>query len=143
MHFGNVDIPVEEVIYFPEGICGFEDLKRWVLLGNTGDKDSESVFMWLQSIEDINICFVVIDPYVFMADYSPSVGYDTMSLIGTDNLEDLRFLAIVNVPDNIKGMTVNLKSPLVVNSVKNMAVQLVMDTDKYFFKHHLVADSGK
>jgi len=144
LHFGELEIPSEEIIYFSEGICGFEDLKRWILLGDKGSENRDAaLFMWLHSVEDPSVCFVVIDPFAVKKDYSPEVGFDTLSKVGTENTADLRFMAIVTMPEDIKKMTVNLKSPLVVNSLKNMAVQMVMDNDVYGFKHYLLDDSQK
>jgi len=139
-HFGNIEIPEGELISFPEGIYGFEDLKRWALLGKV---EEESSFMWLHAIDDPKICFVVIDPFVIRKDYLPEPDEGILAKIETDNAEDLRVLAIVTVPEDVKRMTANLKSPILINSAKNIAVQMVMDTDKYTFKHYILDEIEK
>jgi len=139
-HFGEIEIPDGEIISFPEGIYAFEDLKRWALLGKT---DEESSFMWLHAIDDPKVCFVVIDPFVFRKDYSPEPDESVLARIETDNAADLRVLAVVTVPDDISRMTANLKSPILINSAKNIAVQMVMDTDKYTFKHYILDEIQK
>lgn len=139
-HFGDIDIPEEEIISFPDGLYGFEDLKRWALLGKT---DEESSFMWLHAIDDPAICFVVIDPFVFRKDYSPEPDEGILARIETENAQDLRVLAIVTVPEDISRMSANLKSPIIINSAKNIAVQLVMDSDKYGFKHYILDEMQK
>ena len=139
-HFGDIEIPEGEIIAFPEGIYGFEDLKRRALLGKT---DEDSSFMWLHAIDDPKICFVVIDPFVFRKDYSPEPDEGILGKIETDNAQDLRVLAIVTVPEDINRISANLKSPIIINSAKNIAVQMVMDTDKYTFKHYILDEMQK
>jgi len=139
-HFGDIEIPEGEIIAFPDGIYGFEDLKRWALLGKT---DEDSSFMWLHAIDDPKICFVVIDPFVFRKDYSPEPDEGILGKIETDNAQDLRVLAIVTVPEDINRISANLKSPIIINSAKNIAVQMVMDTDKYTFKHYILDEMQK
>ena len=139
-HFGNIEIPDEEIISFPDGLYAFEDLKRWALLGKT---DEESSFMWLHAIDDPKVCFVVIDPFVFKKDYAPEPDDGVLARIGTENTADLRVLSIVTVPDDISRMTANLKSPILINSAKNIAVQMVMDSDKYGYKHCILEEMQK
>jgi len=138
--FGQVEVPETEIIVFPQGLYGFEDLKRFVLLGNTGESNP---FMWLHAIDDPTICFVVIDPFVFRKDYSPETTDDIIELIKLDKAEDLRVLAIVNIPEDVKKMTANLKSPIIINSAKNIASQMVMDNEGYSFKHLILDEIQK
>jgi flagellar assembly factor FliW len=138
--FGQVEVPEAEIVAFPQGLYGFEYLKRFVLLGNTGEPNP---FMWLHAVDDPAVCFVVIDPFVFKKDFSPELTDDILDLLNVDNAEDLRVLAIVNIPEDISRMSANLKSPVIINSAKNIAVQLVMDSDKYGFKHYILDEMQK
>lgn len=138
--FGQVEVPESEIIIFPQGLYGFEDLTKFVLLGKTGESNP---FMWLHAVDDPKVCFVVIDPFVFKEDYAPAVGDEVMEIIETENYEDIRFLSIVVVPEDVKRMTANLKSPIVINSVKNIAVQAILNDEKYGFKHYVLEEMKK
>jgi len=133
--FGQIEIPESEIITFPLGLYAFEDLKRFVLLGNTAEANP---FMWLHAVDDPAVCFVVIDPFVFKKDYAPIPLDEDLDILKVQKTEDLRVLAIVSIPEELKDMTANLKSPILINSTQNIAVQIVMDSEEYTFKHRVL-----
>ena len=45
--FGEVTIQNEDLLTFPEGLLGFQDLRTFVLL----DDPNDDIFAWLQSCE--------------------------------------------------------------------------------------------
>ena len=53
--FGLWDI--DNVITLPNGVYGFPELTKWTLIHH----DDKSPFRWLQSIDDGQIAFVIID----------------------------------------------------------------------------------
>ncbi len=134
---GYVEVPESEIITFPQGLYGFEDLERFILLGKTGDSNP---FMWLHAVDDPQVCFVVIDLLVFRREYAPVIGDDILKTIEIENFEDIRFLSLVVVPEDIKLMTANLKSPIVINSAKNIALQIIIDDERYGFKHYILEE---
>ena len=53
--FGRVELKNEDLLTFPEGLLGFSDLRKFVLL----DDPSDDIFAWLQSCESPAIAFPV------------------------------------------------------------------------------------
>ena len=52
---GTLTYEDKDIMYFPEGLYGFDHLKQFLLIpGSVG-----SVFSYLQSIEDSNITFIL------------------------------------------------------------------------------------
>ena len=138
--FGEIYISESEVILFPFGIYGFEESNRFILLH---DEDDESgIFMWLQSIDDENLCFIVMEPEIIDAEYSPKLPEDILRKIGAETKEDIRYIAMSVIRQDIKKFTVNLLSPIVINPKKKVALQVVLDpsepqNSKYKTKHDL------
>jgi len=60
--FGTVAVAEDEVWTFPQGLVGFEHLKRYVLL----DSRKGASLQWLQALEDPSVAFLVCDPKVFL-----------------------------------------------------------------------------
>ncbi len=60
--FGSVELDERQRIRFPFGVLGFESLHDYALL----DAD-QAPFYWLQSLEVVEIAFVLIEPRVFRA----------------------------------------------------------------------------
>lgn len=139
-HFGYIEIPEEEIIRFPYGLYGFEDIKEYVLLGKVGD---DNPFMWLHAVHNPDVCFVVIDPLVFRKDYSPSINEEVLHKLEVEEPSDIRFLSIVVIPQDISKMTANLQGPIVINAKKNIAMQVILDDDKYTTRHYILEEMKK
>ena len=132
--FGNIEIDENKVIKFEDGIPGFEDLKKFLFMT---DEDANSPFCWLQSIEDVNIVFTLINIFKFIPDYNPNVDMEILSKLGKIEEENLAIYCIANIPKNIKDMTVNLKAPIIINLFNNNAKQIICNNDDYSIKYYV------
>lgn len=123
--FGPVTLHAEDIIEFPEGILGFNDLRRFVLL----DDPNDEIFAWLQSCEVPQIAFPVLEPELFTQNYQISLTkHDLESLQITAQSEKprIRSFSIITIPEDPTQMTANLKAPVVINIEKRMARQIVL-----------------
>jgi flagellar assembly factor FliW len=62
MQFGTVTCAEDQVIRFPEGIPGWTDLTRFVVVND----DRTSPLQWLVSLDDPAVALSVIDPAVVL-----------------------------------------------------------------------------
>ena len=65
--FGEVSVPVAQILSFPRGLVGLPDATRFVFLHR---EESDSPFFWMQSVEDPGLAFVVCEPQAFFPEYS-------------------------------------------------------------------------
>jgi flagellar assembly factor FliW len=123
--FGTVEVSEDQIISFPFGLIGFPEPKRYALLPH----GEGSPFVWLQSIDQPSLAFVLIDPFLVKADYEAEVSQeDTRTLELNGGASDLRILSIVNISKGEpKAVTANLLGPIVFNSGKRLAKQVVLD----------------
>ncbi len=119
--FGEEEISEEVIIDFPNGVYAFEENKRFVLLSPCGE---DKYPMWLQSVDNPNLCFIVFDPREFVPDYSVELDKETKELLKADGAE-LDLLCMAVVPDEYINTTLNLKSPIVINSKAKKGVQVI------------------
>lgn len=119
--FGEEEISEEVIIDFPNGVYAFEENKRFVLLSPCGE---DKYPMWLQSVDNPNLCFIVFDPREFVSDYSVELDKETKELLEA-NGEELDLLCMAVVPDEYINTTLNLKSPIVINSKAKKGVQVI------------------
>lgn len=119
--FGEEEISEEVIIDFPNGVYAFEENKRFVLLSPCGE---DKYPMWLQSVDNPNLCFIVFDPREFVPDYSVELDAETKKLLG-ENSSELDFLCMAVVPNEYINTTLNLKSPIVINSAEKKGVQVI------------------
>ena len=66
--YGEMEITDAQLVRFPRGLFGFESLREFALLDA-----SQPPFYWLQSIERVEVAFVLIDPHFFRPDYTRDV----------------------------------------------------------------------
>lgn len=134
-YFGEVSFTEDEVITFDSGMFGFEDKKRYILINFEQDKD---VMVNLQSVEDENISFVLMNPFYLQGDYEAGLLESELEAleIGQDTKGVLYYVVCV-VKDEIKDSTVNLRSPIVINPEARKGIQIILDNNKYTFKHPL------
>lgn len=137
-HFGNIEIAEEKVVTFNDGMPGFNDLRRFTLITDPDDRENENaVFYWLQSLDDPDIAFFMVNLEKLAPDYNPLVGENEIDGLGTYNPEDLLLFNMAVVPENVRDMTVNLKAPVVINAEKRLGKQIICQNEGYAIRHYL------
>lgn len=132
--FGRLEIEDKEILQFIRPIYGFEELKQFVLLS---DSSVGSEFVWLQSIEDENICFILANPLIAMASYHPKVGTELEEELGGGELVPW-CIAIISSP--FQSSTINLKSPILINPQTKLAAQIVLE-EHYPIRQNILSGS--
>lgn len=56
---GRVEVEEKQIVTFPDGIMGFEQYKKYALINSEYEP-----FIWLQSLEDSNLAFLIVDPFL-------------------------------------------------------------------------------
>ena len=130
--FGHVEIDENLIIALPEGILGFEDCKRYIILDHV---DKESPFKWFQSIDDPSLAFVITDPLIFVPDYKAKIHKEELKGIELSDATKALIVVIVNIKRDHSEITINLQGPLVINPEKKLAKQSIMRTDDYSVRH--------
>jgi len=53
--FGEIDVDERQVVDFPEGILGFDHIRKFAIL----DSHEKSPFKWLQALEEPDLAFEI------------------------------------------------------------------------------------
>ena len=134
--FGLIEVLSSEILVFPEGLLGFNQYHRYILI----NEPEQAPFLWLQSLDEPDLAFVVIDPFFFFPGYEIGVKSHELTAIQLDDLSQASVLTIVTVPGDPMNITTNLRGPVVINSARKLAKQLVLIDDRYHTKHFLLRD---
>ena len=138
--FGRIEVDEEAVITFSEGLFGFEQYRRFVVLC----LDEKSPFRWLQSLEEPSLAFVVIEPRHFMPDYAPSISDADAEALGLDADTPTLTFVIVTIPQGKpEQMTANLMGPIIINAITRRARQVIVEDDCYSTKHSILQELMK
>jgi flagellar assembly factor FliW len=134
--FGELNVPDTRIITLPEGILGFPNDHRFVLL----EHDSEGTpFKWLQSADSPQLAFIVMDPQTVVDNYRVALDAESAGNLGADEIGDeFAMMAIVNIPhDNPIAMTVNVRAPIIVHSEKRIGYQIILTNEDYPIRHRI------
>jgi flagellar assembly factor FliW len=129
--FGSFAVPTDRVLRFPEGLVGFPNYHRFVIVEHT----RPGPLRWLLCLDEPDLAFAVADPAEFFPDY----GAEALGCADLGHRDDLVVFAIVTIPrERPVAMSANLMAPLVVNVGTREARQVILDTDLYSTRHLLL-----
>ena len=77
-------------------------------------------FIWLQSCEDSNLCFLIVDPFLICSEYEADIDDESLAKIKISKPEDIILMTIVTVPHDGSAITANFQGPLVINKQNKM-----------------------
>jgi flagellar assembly factor FliW len=135
---GLIDIDDRQKISFPQGLLGFDDCRDYVLF----DAEHEP-FFWLQSINDKEIAFVLVNPFLFRPDYEVNVGNEELAEVGITSPENALIFVIVTIPQDGTSMTANLQGPLVINKENMTGMQAVLSDVRWKTRHDIIGELNK
>ncbi len=133
--FGEVDVEDEKMITVPFGLVGLPDLQKFTLLY---DKEKPVAALWyLQSLDDPDIAFPVVDPLTIKDDYNPQINEADIELLEPLTNKNLLLLVTITVPEDITKMSVNLNAPILINTDtrKGAQIELVWGKEEYVTKY--------
>ncbi|GAB6064569.1 flagellar assembly protein FliW [Deferrisoma palaeochoriense] len=121
--FGPVEIDETQVITLTRPMLGFPEHLRFVVL----HPDPELPFQWFQSVESPDVCFLITDPRPFFPDYRVEAKESDLADLEITSPDQAAVGVIVNLSEGIEGATANLMAPIVFNTEKKRARQVVLE----------------
>jgi flagellar assembly factor FliW len=105
-----------------KGLFGFESYRQFILLS----PEEQDPFKWLQSVDDQNLAFLVIDPLLIKHDYKIDISPKDMGLLECKSAKEIMIYLLVTIPQSqIERMTANLQAPIIINKTNMHATQLI------------------
>lgn len=135
---GTIHYEKSQVVHVLGGLVGFPDATHYVLL------ESEEVepFRWLVSVDQPELSFLVIDPRLLVLDFEYGLTSADRSRLGIDERSEVLPLVIAVISDEPEGSTANLRAPLIVNSTRMVAAQIVLTDGEHSVRHPLLPQAG-
>lgn len=139
--YGNIEVSERQMISLSKGLFGFEGLTEFVLIDA-----KQKPFLILQSLEDVEVAFILIDPGFFRDDYIPSISSGELEEIGLagESEENCLILAVVTIPSGGEGpITANLQGPLVLNREKRTGRQFIAGNPQWETRHNILEELAR
>ena len=124
--FGEVSYEADQILQFPEGLIGLDQLQRFLVMPNR----KEGPLFWIQSVDDPDFAFVVTDPTHFFRDYLIGPDERERAQLGIDADGACHALAIVSISEN-REITLNLSGPILYAPATNRGLQVILDDPRY------------
>lgn len=125
---GEIEIEEQDILTFEHGLLGLENEKNFVLL----PIDAELPLAILQSVDNVEIGFVVAYPFAFKKDYSFDISEDDRNQLQIGKEEDVLTYSIVTMKETFQDSTINLLAPLIINMDKKCGKQIVLQDNKSY-----------
>lgn len=133
-YFGQVEYDSEDVLYFPDGLFGFEQEQRFLLLPIEGGDGS---LLCLQSLQTPALAFTVMNPFFLNPSYAPVLQEGELKSLGVTCSRQLCFYVLCVVRQPVEQSTVNFKCPVAINDETRQAAQVILETTDYEMRHLL------
>ncbi|WP_025716547.1 flagellar assembly protein FliW [Paenibacillus sp. 1-18] len=128
--WGDIEVDEKEIYRFEKGIPGFEETTEFVLL----DQD-EAPFYYLQSLQQKELSFVLVDPFIFYPEYEFELPDSEAEELEIES--NLVVRSILTLHEQVENSTINLLAPLVFNPDNRQAKQVVLHQTTYQARHSL------
>lgn len=134
--FGEVECQEEHLFSFIEGPLGFPEAKNFVILNHP----SNGIFKWLQSLDDPELAFVIVEPFAFFPSYEFDLEDSDIELLEITDPKKVLVYSILVIPPDPKKITANLKAPIVINGENRKGKQVILMDNRYMTKHYMFSD---
>ena len=139
-HFGEIEYDEQKIIHFPDGIPGFPDDKRFLFMSEQEDEDT---FFWLQSVDNGDVAFTLMNVYGILPNYDPQCDEEEMKELCDITDAPVEIYNIVVIPEDAKQMRVNLMAPVVINMEAGLGRQVVCMNDDYPIRYYIFEELEK
>ena len=139
-HFGEIEYDEQKIINFPHGIPGFPNDKRFLFMSENEDED---MFFWLQSVDNGDVAFTLMNVYGVLPNYDPLVDEEEIKELGCIADKPLEIYNIAVIPEDAKQMRVNLMAPIVINMEEGLGRQVICTNDDYPVRYFIFEELEK
>jgi len=119
--FGEIEIPENMVITFQNGLFGFEDLTKFVLI-----KPDDSLFFWFNSVEKPEISFPLFGLRMIDENYPQIENHEAFGIVTLN-------------PDPLK-VTINMKAPVFIDQDNKTGLQKILDNENFSLYYNLFVE---
>jgi flagellar assembly factor FliW len=114
----------------PPGLSPLVDFVLEAVEGATG-------LFTVRSSEHPEVRLFVVDPAIFIPEYSPQVSLTQLESIGISDVDGAELLVVTTIEDGAP--IANLLAPVVVNTITGQAAQLILESDEWPLRADLTA----
>ena len=116
----------KDIVIFEKAIPGFEGLKKFII-----KEVEDSGFYILQSLEDVELGFVLVSPFLIDKKYEIKLNAEIIKALEIKEEKEVVLYSMVTLNSDVDKITANLKAPIVINNKTNKGEQYITENNKY------------
>jgi flagellar assembly factor FliW len=116
-----LEVSEQQIFAFEPGLGGFESLRRYALIA-----EADSPIEWLQSLDDPDVSFALLEPFLFRPDYVFELPDRDAEAIGMQEPSDALVRCILTLNEDAEKITANLLAPLILCRRTHLARQVIL-----------------
>ena len=132
----RVSVDSRQIITFNAGLIGLPQLKVFALI----EDELSLPIRLLQCVSVPEFVFVVINPFTVYPNYDVEISDEDAAELGVTSAAEVLVLAIVTVPDDVRFVTANLLSPIIVNMRTKRAKQILLSDTDYPINYRILKE---
>lgn len=132
--YGSLEVPDNKIITMERPILGFESLRFFCLV----EVDDLAPFLLMQSTEDPEIAFLVMNPLLFFPDYRIEINSQEIAELEVTDPNTVETYVIMTMVRKPRDITANLQGPILINTLNNRGKQLVLVNSNYRVQHSVM-----
>jgi flagellar assembly factor FliW len=132
-----VSVDSRQIVTFESGLIGLPQLKVFALI----EDELSLPIRLLQCISVPQFVFVVINPFTVYPNYDIEISDEDAEELGVNSAADVLVLAIVTVPEDLRFVTANLLSPIVINMRTKRGKQILLTDTDYPINYRILRDA--
>ena len=122
--FGEIEFSEDMLIHFPKGMIGFERCRRFLIIN---DEDYEP-FRWLIAVDEEEIGFPVLNPFLVTKNFDKELPHRLVKRL-MNKEQTLDLFCVVTLNGEGGKVTINLKSPIVIDYDEKRGEQMILASD--------------
>lgn len=134
----TIEVSEEQIFAFEPSLGGFESLRRYALI-----PEADSPVEWLQSIDDPDVAFALLEPFLFQPDYAFELDDADSEALGMVEAQDALVRCILTLHEDPSKITANMVAPLVLCRRTHLARQVIVEDSHYPLRFPLLAVMGE
>jgi flagellar assembly factor FliW len=132
---GDIEVPIDRIIFFRQGLLGYAEFHHYALLAPT----DTAPFLLLQSLEHPELALLVAEPSQLGAPFELGRLHSALQELEAQTPEELQVLVPVTIPPGRPAeTTANLVSPILINPGSRLGRQVVLESSDFSQKHYLL-----
>lgn len=117
----HVTVDPADVYEFRPGLAGFDRLNRYAII-----PESDSPVEWLQSLEEPEVAFATIEPFLFYPEYAFELTDRDCEDLGLRTPQTALVRCLLTLSPVVEQITANLLAPVVMNRETRKGRQIVL-----------------